>query len=391
MDFSKLTAFLDSLEQQYRVPGFDIRITREYETIYRHMGGCSDYEGHVPMTGKELYYIYSATKVITMTAAMQLIQAGRIGLDDPVSRYLPEFEHMQVADHEFESGKWPIVIPTLRDPHHPAHTPITLRMLMSMTAGLNYEISGEPILRMKKETSDQATTRQLMGAIAEMPLLFEPGTRYSYSLGHDVIAGVIEVVSGLSFSQYLKKMIFDPLEVDDMYFHLTDAERSRLMAQYISDMESGAIRAVPRENAYCLSDCYDSGGAGLCCSVDAYSTVIEALANGGIGRNGRRILSPEGIAMMAENQLDERCLRDYQVPWRMEYGYGLGVRTLVRPEDSPSPAGEFGWDGAAGAYVLVDPVNHISIFYAQEILAMLKVYQEIHPAIRNLAYEALRS
>ena len=390
MDFSKLTAFLDSLEAQYGVPGYDIRITREHETVYRHMGGFSDYDGLVPMNGNELYYIYSATKVITMAAAMQLIVQGRMHLDDPVSLYLPEFGHMQVADH-CELGKWPPDIPTLNDPHHPAHTPITLRMLMSMTAGLNYDTSGEPILWMKKQTADQATTRQMMGAIAEMPLLFEPGARYSYSLGHDVIAGVIETVSGLSFSQYLERNIFKPLEIGDMYFHPADAQRSRLMAQYISNPESGDIRAVPQENSYCLSERYDSGGAGICCSVDAYSAVIEALANGGVGRTGKQILPPEGIALLAENQLNETQLKDYQMPWRMEYGYGLGVRTLIHPEDSPSPAGEFGWDGAAGAYALIDPVNHISIFYAQEILAMLRVYQEIHPRLRDLTYEALFS
>ena len=390
MNFSKLTAFLDSLGPRYGVPGYDIRITRDHETIFRHMGGHSDYDGTVPMNGSELYYIYSATKVITMTAAMQLIVQEKMGLDDPVSRYLPEFEHMQVADR-CELGKWPPDIPTLADPHHPARTPITLRMLMSMTAGLNYDTSGAPILRLKEQTSNLAPTRKMMGAIAEMPLLFEPGTRYSYSFGHDVIAGVIEVVSGLTFSEYLNRHIFTPLEIKDMYFHPGGAERSRLMAQYVSDMETDSIRAVPQENSYCLTEHYDSGGAGICCSVDAYSTVIEALSNGGVGRTGKQILSPEGIALLAENQLNDVQLRDYRMPWRMEYGYGLGVRTLIHPEESPSPQGEFGWDGAAGAYALIDPVNHISIFYAQEILAMLRVYQEIHPRLRDLTYEALLS
>ena len=389
MDFSRLTAYLDGLKEKYGVPGFGIRITRDHETVYRRTGGCSDYEGKVPADGSELYWIYSATKVITMTAAMQLIQAGKIALDDPVGSYLPEFREMQVADRPFIANQWPPVIPTIEDPHHPARTPITLRMLMSMTAGLNYEIAGASVLRMKEATGNRATTREMMGAIAQMPLLFEPGTRYSYSLGHDVIAAVIETVSGLTFSQYLKEKIFDPLEIRDMYFHPGEKERKRLMAQYFRDPETEEYRPVPQENAYCLSDRYDSGGAGICCSADAYSAFLEALANGGTGRNGQRILNPEGIALLAVNQLDAQCLQDYRMPWRMEYGYGLGVRTLIHPEDSPTPAGEFGWDGAAGAYALADPVNRISIFYAQEILNMIRVYQEVHPAIRNLAYEAL--
>lgn len=390
MDFSKLTAYLDSLGQKYGVPGFDIKITKDHETVYRHMGGCSDYAGRVPTNGSELYYMYSATKVITMTAAMQLIQQGKMKLDDPVSKYLPEFEHMEVADH-FELGVWPPDIPTLRDPHHPAKTPITLRMLMSMTAGLNYDITNETIRNVQAATGNQATTRQMMGAIARMPLLFEPGTHYAYSLGHDVIAAVIEVVSSKTFGEYLKENIFDPLEVKDMYFHLDDTLRSRLVAQYAGVIGSDDIHPAEQTNAYRLSERYESGGAGLCCSVDAYSAVIEALANGGVGRTGRRILSPEGIALLAENQLNPQMLSEYQMPWRMEYGYGLGVRTIIHPEGSPTPLGEFGWDGAAGAYALIDPVNRVSIFYAQEILAMLKVYSEIHPMLRNLTYEALNS
>ena len=389
MDFSKLTAYLDSLGEQYGVPGFDIKITKDHETVFRHMGGYSDYAGRAPTNGNELYFMYSATKVITMTAAMQLIQQGKMKLDDPVSRYIPEFGHMEVADH-FELGKWPPDIPSLSDPHHPAKTPITLRMLMSMTAGLNYDITNQVIRDMQAATGNQADTRQMVGAIAQMPLLFEPGTHYAYSLGHDVIAAVIETVSGLRYGEYLKENIFDPLEIKDMYFHLDDCLRKRLVAQYAGVMGADDIHPVDQTNAYQLSERYESGGAGLCCSVDAYSAVIEALANGGVGRTGKQILSPEGISLLAENQLSDRILPEYQMPWRMEYGYGLGVRTIIHPEDSSTPMGEFGWDGAAGAYALIDPVNHVSVFYAQEILNMIKVYSEIHPMLRNLAYEALK-
>ena len=174
-----------------------------------------------------------------------------------------------------------------------------------------------------------------------------------------------------------------------MYFQVDDALRPRLTAQYTGVMGSDEIRPVEQKNAYRLTDRYESGGAGIACTVDAYSAVIDALANGGVGKTGRRILTPDGIAALAVNQLRTEILPEYQAPWRMEYGYGLGVRTLIHPEDSPTPQGEFGWDGAAGAYALIDPVNHVSIFYTQEILGMIKVYSEIHPMLRNLAYEAL--
>ncbi len=386
MDFSRLNRYLDNLGKDYGVPGFDLIVRKDHETLFRRMGGYSDYAKTRPVSDRDLYFMYSASKVITMTAAMQLAEQGRIGLEDPVAEYLPEFAEMEVADHA-ELNVWPPQIPTLDDPHHPAGTPITLRMLMTMTAGLNYDIGNAGIVKLRQETGGRATTRQMMAAIAKMPLLFEPGTRYAYSLGHDVMAAVIEAAAGQTFGEYLKEHIFEPLGVRDAYFHLDDALRGRLTAQYTA--ESGEIRAAEQTCAYCLSDCYESGGAGLICTADAYETVMDALACGGVGKTGARILSPESLAKMAENQLKPEILPDYQMPWRMEYGYGLGVRALIRPEDSPTPPGEFGWDSAGGAYCLADPVNRISIFYAQEVLAMMRSYSEIHPALRNLVYEAV--
>ena len=389
MNFSKVTAYLDSLEKLYGVPGFDLLIARDHEIIYRHSGGFSDYEKKTPVSAEDLYIMYSASKVVTMTAVMQLLEQGRISLEDPVSMYLPEFSHMEVADHYELNQMPPQRIPTLADPHHPAHTPITLRMLMTMTAGLNYEIGGAPILEMKEATGNRATTRQMMEAIAKMPLLFEPGTHYSYSLGHDVMAAVIEVVSGQTFGEYLKEHIFDPLEIRDVCFHPDESRQKRLTAQYAMEMNGDKLIQVPRTNAYRLTECYESGGAGLICTADAYLTVMDALACGGVGRTGARILTEESLKKMAENQLKPEILPDYQMPWRMEYGYGLGVRAVIHPEDSPTPQGEFGWDSAGGAYTLVDPVHHISILYAQEVLNMIRSYSEIHPKLRNLIYECL--
>ena len=389
MNFSRLDKYLDNLEKDYGVPGYDLIVKKNHDTVFRRMGGFSDYNRMVPVAGSDLYIMYSASKVITMTAAMQLIEQKKMGLDDSVTKYLPEFTEMEVADHVV-LNQWPPQIPTLEDPHHPAKTPITLRMLMTMTAGLNYDIGNAEIVKMREKTGGKATTRQMMTAIAKMPLLYEPGMHYSYSLGHDVIAAVIEVVTGQTFGEYLKEHIFDPLGVQDVYFHLDEELQSRLTAQYAADPETGEIRPAEQTNAYCLSDCYESGGAGLICTADAYMAVMDALACGGTGKDGARILSPESLAKMAENQLPPSMLPEYQMPWRMEYGYGLGVRTLIHPEDSPTPQGEFGWDSAGGAYSLADPVNHVSILYAQEILGMIKSYSEIHPALRNLIYESLK-
>ncbi|MCE5188535.1 MAG: beta-lactamase family protein [Eubacteriales bacterium] len=387
MDFSKLTAYLDSLEQTYEVHGLDCKILRGHLTVYRHMAGHRDYAKREPVSEHDLYDVYSCTKVITMTAVMQLVEQGRLSLDEPLSRYLPEFSEMQVAK-DFRFVDWPFAWPTLSSPLAPARNPILIHQLMSMTAGLSYDVLSEPIREMQRESGNRASTRDMMKAIARMPLICEPGTRYSYGLGHDVLAAVIEVIDGEPFSRYLKKHVFDPLGAADLYFHIPEREAKRLSAQYRKDMDTGEV-APYGEMIYRLTNRYESGGAGLACPVDAYSRVLDALANGGVGANGARILEPESIAAMSQNRLNAQQMQDFSRAGKAGYGYGLGVRTLVDAACSKSPVGEFGWDGAAGAYALVDPVNRLSIFYAHEIIGMNAAYSEIHPTIRDLAYEAL--
>ena len=134
---------------------------------------------------------------------------------------------------------------------------------------------------------------------------------------------------------------------------------------------------------------YESGGAGLAGTVDAYSIFIDALCNGGEGANGARILSEESVKMFTVPYTTGQMSRDFAMCGKAGYEYGLGVRVLVDGRMSKSPVGEFGWDGAAGAYVLIDTVNKVSIFYAQHVVGYPKAYHEIHPKIRDLAYEGI--
>lgn len=389
MDFTKLRAYLNTLEDAYGVHGLDCKVMKDHKTVYRQMVGHSDYALSVPVTENDLYEVYSCTKIITMTAVMQLVEQGKISLYDELEKYLPEFADMQIAT-DFVLGEWPFKWPTMASPLVPAKNKILIHHLMSMTAGLTYDVASEPILEKKRETENKAETREMIAAIARMPLICEPGTRFSYALGHDVLAAVVEVVSGMTFGQYLKKNIFDPLAITEMYIKMPESEKYRISAQYMKDMTTGVI-APHSGNIFRLSNAYESGGAGLVCTVDAYSMVLDALANYGVGASGERILWPESIRTMSKNWLTDQQLEDFKKSGKIGYGYGLGVRTLIDGSTSKSPLGEFGWDGAAGAYALIDPTNHISIFYAHEILGMITAYSEIHPTIRDLAYEALKN
>lgn len=388
MNFERLTAWIDSLGPVYGVPAADCRITREHETVYRHMAGCADEARTIPLTDRHLFRLYSATKIVTMTAVLQLIEQGRLGLYDEVRRYLPEYDRMMVADF-FEEESIPRLWPTEETPCHLAHQTIRIIDLMSMTAGMSYDTGAKTLLDLKKETGGQADTRTVVARMARLPLIFEPRTRWAYSLGHDVLAAVVEVISGMRFSEYLRRFIFDPLEITDFYFHWKGEHGGRVCAMYMAD-ENGAI--LPEDGrmsgSFQLTDRYESGGAGLVGSVDAYSTFADALCNGGIGKNGARILAEETVKLFGTSYTTGRMSVDFAKTNKPGYEYGLGVRVLKDASVSRSPAGEFGWDGAAGAYVLIDPVNHISIFYAQHVMGFAASC-EIHTKIRDLAYEAM--
>lgn len=386
MSFEKLTSYLDSLEKEFGVPACDCMVVHGHKTVFRHGAGFSDTGRTKPVSPNDLYHIYSASKVITCTAVMQLLEQGRIALTDTVDTYLPEFAEMRVLT---EMPTPPMFLIPDDAKTVPAKNKITIHNLMTMTSGLSYNTRSKEILELAEKTNGQATTREMIGAIARMPLVCEPGTRYVYSLSHDVLAAVVEVVSGMKFSQYLQTHIFAPLEITDMYFHLTPPLTARLSAQYTGSFESKEIRPTQSINTYRLTENYESGGAGLACTVDAYAAFVDAMCNNGVGKNGNRILGKESIDLMRKNHLTDQQLEDFKRGGKVGYGYGLGVRTLIDNENAKSPIGEFGWDGAAGAYALIDPDNGLGIFYAQHILMFIDVYFKIHPTIRDLTYEAL--
>lgn len=391
MDFSKLTEFIDSLKDTYGIPAADCAITKDHEVVYRHMTGYSDYENTKPLTDRTIFRLFSATKLVTVTAVLQQIERGNLHLYDEVRKYLPEYNTMLVSDDfKFE---FPIRWPKSTDKCHYAHNAIRIIDLLSMTAGLSYDTDSYEEREIREKSGNQASTREVVAALARMPLVYEPGTRYSYGLCHDVLAAVIEVVTGQRYSEYLKENVFEPLGIRDMYFHWDkDPEISnRICALYRGEFGSDVIRPDDGEMTagFKITENYESGGAGLAGTVSDYSRLVDALCNGGVGANGNRILKEETVRMLSVPYTTGQMSKDFNATGNKGYLYGLGVRVLVDKNASKSPVGEFGWDGAAGAYMLVDPVNHISIFYAQHVAGFIKSYSEIHPKIRDLAYECM--
>lgn len=367
--FSELKQYLEMISEEENIPACDCIVYKGHDVVFRHMVGYSDAAKINPVSADDKYILYSVTKPITMVAVMQLVERGLIKLEDEIYKYLPEFENMYVREK-------------------PAENKITVEHLMSMRGGLNYNLKGKGICEVI-EKNPNATLAEVVKGIAKQPLHFEPGTRFAYSLCHDVLGRIIEVVSGMTLGEYMKGNIFEPLGMHDTGFSIEDA-LPNLTEQYVADGAPREIRVVELTNPYQLTPCYESGGAGLVSTVNDYGKFVEAMCNYGVSASGVRILSKESIDMIRFRRITGVPHDDFR-NWTSKrgYSYGLGVRTMVNKiiSGSKSPIGEFGWDGAAGSYVLIDVENQIGIFYAQQIRG--KRMSEIHLRIRDLVYEAL--
>ncbi|MBN1892764.1 MAG: beta-lactamase family protein [Clostridiales bacterium] len=373
MNQLKLEDFIESIPKRWGVPGCQCSVYVAHRRVFYHAVGHRDAQGIEPAREDDLYWIFSVSKLFACVAAMQLIEKGKLRLDDPVSRFLPSWANMDVMQG---NG----VVPCTVRP--------TIFHLMTMTAGLNYEMDTPVFRKLAKQKGLLFTLRDAMDALSDQPLDFEPGAHFRYSLCHDVLGAIIEVVSGMDIESYMRKNIADPLGARDLTFFPTSEQMSRFAAQYRYNEEEGTLENIPLENAYIASPTCASTGAGLCAGINEIALFADALANEGMGSTGKRILNESSIRRMAEDSLTPTQKNDF---WEMKpdpYSYGLGVRTLTR-EDRGAPKGEFGWDGAAGSYVLIDPTRRMSLVYTQHILEHGPVYSEIHPQLRDTLYQAV--
>lgn len=390
MDFQPMKDFMDRLTA-WRIPGNSISVCLGGKEVFTYQSGYEDLENKLPMRDGVLFNIFSCSKPVTVTAALQLYEKGYFLLDDPLYDFIPEYRHMVIKDADGNMTD--------------AKNPITLRHLFTMTSGMTYNVLSPAFEKARALTDGKMNTLVAIKCFAEEPLTFEPGTRWQYSLCHDVLAAVVEVISGKRFRDYVKENIFDPLEMKDSYYH-NDAVRDRMaqMYRYVNgteeDMirlqagqgghENGGVVNAGKDVSLILGSAYDSGGAGITASVADCSKFASALAMGGVGRNGERILSSGTVELLRQNQLSPAQAVNFNWSQLKGYGYGLGVRTLVDIAVSGSCGnlGEFGWGGAAGANFLIDPDIGLSVFYAHHMLNAQEDYYQ--PRLRNVAYTCIR-
>ena len=388
MDFQAMRDLMERLTA-WRIPGNAAKIYLGGKEVFSYASGYADLEAGEKMTTEHMVNIYSCSKPATVTAALQLYEKGLFLLDDPLYEFIPEFREMTVKMGDGTLKK--------------AEKPITLRHLFTMTSGFHYNMEAPAFAKARELTGGRMETLDVIRCFAQETLSFEPGTRWQYSLSHDVLAAVVEVISGKRFRDYMKENIFDPLEIFAVYhngdvqdrmaqqYRYYDAEQTDIVTQqaYGNPQKDGHLVNVGKKATFELGSCFDSGGAGITTTVSDYARFCAALANGGMGLNGQRILSPGTVELLKTNQLTDAQREGMTWSQLKGYGYGLGVRTLIDKAASGSVGdlGEFGWGGAAGASIYVDTKRNLAMFYAHHMLNPQEGYYQ--PRMRNVLYRCL--
>lgn len=375
MDFTKVKKLVETMPKR-GIPFFELAVSKDGKEVYRQRVGFSDGEQKKPFEADDLYWLYSTTKVITCTCAMRLLEQGKIKLSDPVSKYIPAYANLTVRQPDGSAI--------------PCKTVMTVEHLFTMTGGIGPDHEKNKIFY-DAISKPGATTLEVVSALAKIPLYFEPGTHYQYGFCHDVLAGVIEVASGVRFSKYVEDNILIPLRMKNTGFRPSEEQNKRFAASYRYDNSNGTSELIPTKNWFAFTENYDSGGAGLFSCCEDYMKFITVLACGGKTANGYQLLTPESIAEMGKNRLCKEALSDFVNGRLHGYGWGLCGRAHMNPvfSLSKSAVGEFGWDGAAACFSMVDPTNKVAIFFGTQVFNCSYSYIILQPLIRTLVYDAL--
>jgi len=396
-----IDALLKRAVDERQIAGGAALVARRGTVVHLATAGMQDAEAGVPISEATVYRIASMTKPITSVAAMMLVEEGRLRLDDPIAKHIPEFAAVRVL----ASGARP-ELPLDSITPAPGAAP-TVRQLLNHTSGITYGFWDRPILgKLYREAgiSDglletPGTTADTARKLAGLPLMFQPGTAWEYGLNTDVLGRVVEVASGQTLDEFFRRRIFEPLGMRDTHFVLPADKRSRLAALYAPD-ESKKVRRVGNEPqtvksaigtvrysaTYPLADKsqYHSGGAGLVSTIGDYARFLQMLAGGG-ELDGRRLLKAETVAQMTRNQIGE--LAPSFTHHGDKFGYGFGVATAAsQPAEIASP-GSYSWGGIFYTYFLVDPDKELIAICMTQIFPF--DHLTLHGEFKLAVYRAL--
>lgn len=377
----RVSSMADDYIKAGRYSGMVTMVARRGKIVHLEATGNTHAGGNVPMQTDTLFRIYSMTKPITAVAAMMLYEQGKFRMDDPVHLYLPEFkEQTLLVEGEEVAPK----------------SPMLMRQLFTHTAGLTYGFTPDnpvDVAYNQQNVLNAANLDEFVQKVAKIPLRFEPGTRYHYSVATDILGAVIERISGLSLDEYFQQKIFDPLGMQDTFFNVPADKLNRLAGDHGWDAKSGQLFVVPAEQQRDFStNGMFSGGGGLVSTISDYMRFSQMVLNGGEYK-GARLLSPKTVEFMTLNHLPAAARAEGrgQYPFldlyggqTMALGYGLVTDPAMMP--AISSEGEISWSGAAGTQFWIDPKEQVIA------IALVQLYQAPWPLrldLKATTYQAI--
>ena len=406
MSQAALDRLEDHLKRRYmdagRFPGLQLLIYRRGDVVHSTVQGFADVERKVPVKDDTIFRIYSMTKPITSVAFMMLVEEGRIALDEPVHRYIPEWKDLGV----FLAGTGPAFL--TKPPTRPMQIIDLLRHTSGLTYGFQQRSNVDAAYREKKigEVVKAGTLESMIEDLAKIPLEFSPGEAWNYSVSTDVIGYLIGKISGRPFAQFLKERIFDPLGMNDTDFFVPADKAHRFAACYSADPQGGmTFHATERKGTLTLQDdpttssflsppSLISGGGGLCSTTADYLTFCRALLNGG-ELSGVRLLGTKTLKLMTSNHLPgnldlpglSRSL--FSEATYNGIGFGLGFAVTMNPAQTllAGSPGEYNWGGAATTSFWIDPAEELITIFMTQVLPS-SAYP-LRRELRTMVYAAI--
>jgi CubicO group peptidase (beta-lactamase class C family) len=370
---------IESFVQEGKHAGISVLLLRKGQVADFFAVGFRDRQAGTPMQGDTIVRIYSLTKIVTSVAALTLIEEGKMGLSHPIKEYLPEFNDMGI-----------LVGGSVQDPElTPAKVPINVHHLFTHTSGSTYGDTGEPIDEFYRTSGLEKvdSLADLVTGLAALPLRREPGTMYEYGFSTDILARVVEVVSGQPFDRFLQERILEPLGMTDTSFSVDTTKRDRLAKVY----EHGTNGELQPVHSFEFEEIegqkkFPMGGSGLFSTIEDYSRFGQMLCNGG-ELDGVRILSRKAFEQMTVDHLGGKPVTNRT--YTEGYGFGLGVAVRINDglAGTLGTLGAFGWSGKATTLCVMDPVEELVMLVFTQHLP----YDEhgLFERFTNLVYQAL--
>lgn len=383
---AKITAFFKNEVDTGKISGADVLIRQRGKDVYHEIFGVQDTTSRAPITDKTIFRLSSLTKAITSVVAMQLIQDGKMKLDDPVSKYIPSFAKVKVGvEKKAEDGSKTL---ELVDPVRP----MTILDLLRHTSGITYGFYGDSLVRKAYKDaniySGEFDLAEFVERIAKLPLHNQPGALWQYGHSTDILARIMEIVSGKSLLELEKEKLLDPMGMVDTNFFVTEPERLKRLAQPVpndSDFRVGRLyRTEVRQK-------WESASGGMVSTMDDFSKFAQMLANGGTF-DGKTYLTPETFKMMAADTIGpgSGVERDHFYFPGDGFGMGLGLAVRTDPGNAkpppPGSLGELKWDGASGCYMVIDRKQEMFFVLLEQTPSER---QRIQRTLKLLVYEAL--